>query len=73
MRGALYSLLYMQWCGKYKMAVMTIPAVTNLLVCMISPVNTCIRYAMPTMCMIPLLAALLWYNENRESGDERLY
>ncbi len=82
--GMLYRCGFYAWCvifafiyavvwRKYKMAVMTIPAVTNLLVCMISPVNTCIRYAMPTMCMIPLLVALLWYNENRESGDERLY
>ena len=62
----LFALVYAIVWRKYKMAVMTIPAVTNILVCMISPVNTCIRYAMPTMCMLPLLVALLWYNDGKE-------
>lgn len=57
----MYALAYAIMHKKYYMAVMTIPAVTNFLVCMISPVNTCIRYVMPTMAMVPVLLALMWH------------
>lgn len=45
----------------YRALVGCLPAFVNILICMISPVNTCIRYMMPTMCLIPILLCLVWY------------
>lgn len=70
--GMLYRAGFYAWCvifavvyfvvqKKYKALIVAIPAVVNILVCMISPVNTCIRYAMPTMCMVPIIWAVMWY------------
>lgn len=70
--GLLYRAGFYAWCvifafaylmiqKKYKALIVAIPAVVNVLVCMISPVNTCIRYAMPTMCMVPIILAVMWY------------
>ena len=70
--GLLYRAGFYAWCvifafaslviqKKYKALIVLIPAVVNILVCMISPVNTCIRYAMPTMCMVPVIFAVMWY------------
>lgn len=75
--GILYRCGFYAWCvifafiyfiaqRRYKALIITIPAVVNLLVCMISPVNTCIRYAMPTMCMVPVLFAVMWYQERKK-------
>jgi hypothetical protein len=68
--GLLYRCGFYTWCvlfavvyfiikKTYMNIVMAIPAIVNILVCLISPVNTCIRYALPTMCMIPVLMALI--------------
>ncbi len=69
--GLLYRCGFYTWCvvfaGMYLiakrryalLAAVIVPAV-NILVCLISPVNTCIRYAMPTMCMVPVLFGMLW-------------
>ena len=70
--GMLYRAGFYAWCvifavvyfvvqKKYKALIVAIPAMVNILVCMISPVNTCIRYAMPTMCMVPIILAVMWY------------
>jgi hypothetical protein len=69
--GLLYRCGFYTWCvllavvyyivkKKYINIVFAIPAFVNILVCLISPVNTCIRYAMPTMCMVPILYALIF-------------
>lgn len=72
--GLLYRCGFYTWCvvfaGMYLIAkrryallvAVLVPAV-NILVCLISPVNTCIRYAMPTMCMVPVLFGMLWSEE----------
>ncbi len=75
--GLLYRVGFYAWCvifafvylliqRKYTAAIITIPAIVNVLVCMISPVDTCIRYAMPTMCMIPIIVAVMWYQGRKE-------
>ena len=75
--GMLYRCGFYAWCvlfafvyfimrKKYVSVIVTIPALVNLLVCMISPVNTCIRYAMPTMCMVPIILAVMWYQGRKE-------
>ena len=75
--GMLYRAGFYAWCvifavvyfvvqKKYKALIVAIPAMVNILVCMISPVNTCIRYAMPTMCMVPIILAVMWYQGRRE-------
>jgi hypothetical protein len=69
--GLLYRCGFYTWCvlfavvyyivkKKYINIVFAIPAMVNILVCLISPVNTCLRYAMPTMCMVPILYALIF-------------
>lgn len=74
--GMLYRAGFYAWCvifavvyfvvqKKYKALIVAIPAMVNILVCMISPVNTCIRYAMPTMCMVPVILAVMWYQERK--------
>lgn len=45
---------------KYRALIGCVPAFVNVLICLISPVNTCIRYMMPTMCLIPILICLGW-------------
>ncbi len=68
--GLLYRCGFYTWCvafavvylavkKRYKELIVAVPAIVNILVCLISPVNTCIRYAMPTMCFVPVLLALL--------------
>lgn len=44
----------------YRALIGCAPAFINVLICLISPVNTCIRYMMPTMAMIPILLCLFW-------------
>jgi hypothetical protein len=69
--GLLYRCGFYTWCvlfavvyyivkKRYINIVFAIPAMVNILVCLISPVNTCLRYAMPTMCMVPILYALIF-------------
>lgn len=68
--GLLYRCGFYTWCVAYAVAyliikkrgkelIAAVPALVNILVCLISPVNTCIRYAMPTMCFVPVLLAVL--------------
>jgi len=68
--GLLYRCGFYTWCvafavgyllikRRYREAVIALPAAVNILVCLISPVNTCIRYAMPTMCLIPVLYGII--------------
>lgn len=57
----IFAVAYLVIYKKYKALIVAIPAIINVLVCMISPVNTCIRYAMPTMCMVPIILAVMWY------------
>lgn len=72
--GLLYRCGFYTWCvvlagmyliakKRYRMLTAVIPPAVNILVCLISPVNTCIRYAMPTMCMVPVLLALVYYRD----------
>ncbi len=67
--GLLYRCGFYTWCvlfiamaliakKRYKLLVAVMPAVVNILVCLISPVNTCIRYAMPTMCIVPVILGI---------------
>lgn len=73
--GLLYRCGFYTWCvllaaiymlakKKYRLLIAVIPPAVNILVCLISPVNTCIRYAMPTMCLVPVLIGLLFLNED---------
>lgn len=75
--GLLYRAGFYAWCvifafvylfvqKKYTASMVTVPAIVNVLVCMISPVNTCIRYAMPTMCMVPIILAVMWYQGRKK-------
>ncbi len=68
--GLLYRCGFYTWCvifavgyllirKRYREAVIALPAIVNILVCLISPVNTCIRYAMPAMCLVPVLFAVM--------------
>ncbi|MBD5469559.1 MAG: hypothetical protein HDR19_00150 [Lachnospiraceae bacterium] len=73
--GLLYRCGFYTWCvlfaamyllakKRYRLLIAVIPPAVNILVCLISPVNTCLRYAMPTMCMVPVLIGLLFLNED---------
>ncbi|MDE6916837.1 MAG: hypothetical protein K2P39_08580 [Lachnospiraceae bacterium] len=68
--GLLYRCGFYTWCvvfvvgyllaeKRYREALTAIPAAVNILVCLISPVNTCIRYALPAMCLVPVLFAVI--------------
>ena len=72
--GLLYRCGFYTWCvvfavgylltrKRYREAVTALPAIVNILVCLISPVNTCIRYAMPAMCLVPVLCAVIFQKE----------
>lgn len=80
--GLLYRCGFYTWCvvfaamymiakKRYRLLIAVIPPAVNILVCLISPVNTCIRYAMPTMCMVPVLIGLLWYQGAWDKKSER--
>ena len=60
----LFAAMYMIAKKRYRLLTAAVPPLVNILVCLISPVNTCIRYAMPTMCMAPVLIGLLFLNED---------
>lgn len=60
----LFAAMYMIAKKRYRLLAVVVPPLVNILVCLISPVNTCIRYAMPTMCMVPVLIGLLFLNED---------
>ena len=75
--GLLYRAGFYTWCvmfafsflflqKRYRELILTIPAVVNILVCLISPINWCIRYALPTMCMVPILFALILCSDKSE-------
>lgn len=68
--GLLYRCGFYTWCiifaaaylivkKRYKELIVSLPVLVNILVCLISPVNTCLRYVLPTMCIVPLLYGLL--------------
>lgn len=68
--GLLYRCGFYTWCvvfavgyllikRRYREVVTALPAVVNILVCLFSPVNTCIRYALPAMCLIPVLYGII--------------
>ncbi|MDE7415517.1 MAG: hypothetical protein K2N44_04245 [Lachnospiraceae bacterium] len=68
--GLLYRCGFYTWCiifaagyllirKRYRELIIALPAIVNILVCLISPVNTCIRYVMPTMCIVPVLYAMI--------------
>lgn len=74
--GLLYRCGFYTWCvilaagyllvrKRCREAVLILPAAVNILVCLISPVNTCIRYAMPVMCLIPLYCAVIFRKDER--------
>lgn len=65
----LFATMYMLAKKRYKLLIAVIPAVVNILVCLISPVNTCIRYAMPTMCLVPVIFGMLWYKDKEYAKD----
>ena len=64
-----FAVLYLAGRKNYKELLITLPAAVNILVCLISPVNTCIRYALPTMCMIPLILGILILAQIRKGSD----
>lgn len=64
-----FAVLYLAGRRNYKELLITLPAAVNILVCLISPVNTCIRYALPTMCMIPLILGILILAQIRKGSD----
>lgn len=82
--GLLYRCGFYTWCvllvtmaliakKRYRLLIAVISPMVNILVCLISPVNTCLRYAMPTMCMVPVLIGLLYYqgdfDEHAKAAD----
>lgn len=77
--GLLYHCGFYTWCvvfaagylligRRYREAAAALPAAVNILVCLVSPVNTCIRYAMPVMCLVPVLYAVA-LRKDRNSLD----
>lgn len=60
----LFAAMYFISKRRYRLLTAVVPPFVNILVCLISPVNTCIRYAMPTMCMVPVLIGLLFLKED---------
>ena len=81
--GLLYSCGFYTWLTlsitlllcifkKWKAVILCLPLLVNILVCMVSPVNSYIRYALPVYAAMPLLVAWLVYwlrNIQREIGD----
>ncbi len=65
----LFAVMYLIAKGRYRLLVAAVPAAVNILVCLISPVNTCIRYAMPTMCVVPVLLGLLYYKDGAKRRE----
>lgn len=76
--GLLYRCGFYTWCvifaagyllirRRYRETAAVLPAVVNILVCLISPVNTCIRYALPAMCLIPVLCAVIFRKDYKLS------
>lgn len=74
--GLLYRCGFYTWCvifatgfllirKRYREAAIALPAVVNILVCLISPVNTCIRYALPVMGLIPLFCAVIFRKDGK--------
>lgn len=59
----LFAVAYLFEKKRYTELIITIPATVNILVCLVSPVNSCVRYALPTMCMIPILMCVMWRTE----------
>lgn len=68
--GLLYRCGFYTWCmvfgaaylavkKRYRELIITVPELVNILVCLVSPVNTCIRYALPSMCMAPLILCVI--------------
>lgn len=58
---------------RYVDIIAVIPAIVNILVCLVSPVNTCIRYAMPTMCMLPVIFAIIYgYPHEIDNKEENM-
>lgn len=79
--GLLYRCGFYTWCvifavgylmikKRYRELVIALPALVNILVCLISPVNTCIRYVLPTMCMVPLLYGLLFMKGSDQNEQQ---
>lgn len=75
--GLLYRAGFYTWCvmfifvflllqKRYTELVLTVPAIVNILVCLVSPINWCIRYTLPTMCMVPILFALMFNYEKMD-------
>lgn len=61
-----FASMYLIAKKRYRLLIAVIPPAVNILVCLISPVNTCIRYAMPTMCMVPVIFGMLWIKDKGE-------
>lgn len=60
-----FAFIYLVIKKRYRELVVTVPAVVNIMICVISPINPCTRYAMPTMCMIPLILGILYYKKQK--------
>ena len=75
--GLLYRCGIYTWCmifaaayivakKRYRLLIAVIPPFVNILVCLVSPVNTCLRYAMPAMCMLPIVIGLMFLREEAD-------
>lgn len=57
----LFLLMILLYKRKYKYVVVLLPALTLLLICVASPVNTYFRYAMPYIFLMPTLLSCMHY------------
>lgn len=69
--GLIYSIGFNTWIvfilvgysiykKKYKLLVLYLPILLTILMCIVSPVNTCFRYALPYIFSMPLLISLVF-------------
>jgi len=80
--GLLYSCGFYTWAvlalsvmvcvsKKWKMLIVFLPTLSNILICTVSPVNAYIRYALPTFATVPILIALvLWISKKDKSSSQ---
>lgn len=56
---------------RYKALILFVPGLVNILVCLASPVAGTIRYALPTVAVVPLLIGWTWYMMHEHEIDNK--
>ena len=60
----LFMIGYLIYKKQWKKAIPLLPAIMNIAICIVSPVNGYLRYAMPLMACMPILFYFCLYKEN---------